>query len=109
MEIKPVFVTYEDEKIYNNISIWKIEKINIDSTLNELENNGKYKNVYLKIFYVELKLAIKNSNDVSEDEVHSVENNNLFIFVNKACSAFAYSNSKIKTQDQGKQYAWQCQ
>ena len=50
MEIKPVFVTYEDEKIYNNISIWKIEKINMDSTLNELENNGKYKNVYLKIF-----------------------------------------------------------
>ena len=79
MEIKPVFVTYEDEKIYSNISIWKIEKINMDSTLNELENNSKYKNVYLKIFYVELKLAIKNSNDVSEDEVHSVENNYLFL------------------------------
>ena len=59
MEIKPDFVTYEDEKIYNNISIWKIEKINMDSTLNELENNGKYKNVYLKNSYEELKLAIK--------------------------------------------------
>ena len=79
MEIKPVFVTYEDEKIHNNISIWKIEKINMDSTLNELENNGKYKNVYLKNFYEELKLAIKNSNDFSEDEVHSVENNYLFL------------------------------
>ena len=86
------------------MSLWKIEKINMDSTLNELENNGKCKNVYLKNSYEELKLAIKNSNDVSEGEVHSVENNN-FIFVNKACSAFAYSNSKIKTQDQGKQYA----
>ena len=59
MEIKPDFVTYEDEKIYNNISIWKIEKINMDSTLNELENNDKYKNVYLKNSYEELKLAIK--------------------------------------------------
>ena len=26
MEIKPVFVTYDDEKVYNNISKWKIEK-----------------------------------------------------------------------------------
>ena len=45
----------------------------MDSTLNELENNDKYKNVYQKHFYEELKLAIKNSNDVSENEVHSVE------------------------------------
>ena len=33
MEIKPVFVTYEDEKVYNDVSTWKIEKIrrNIDA------------------------------------------------------------------------------
>ena len=26
MEIKPVYVTYEDEKVYNDIMTWKIEK-----------------------------------------------------------------------------------
>ena len=33
MEIKPVFVTQEDEKVYNDVSTWKIEKIrrNIDA------------------------------------------------------------------------------
>ena len=76
MEIKPVFVTYEDEKVYNDISTWKIEKIrrNIDAVLNELEDNDEYRNVYLRMksankqklinFYEELKLAIKNGNAV---------------------------------------------
>ena len=85
MEIKPVFVTYEDEKVYNDISTWKIEKIrrNIDAVLNELEDNDEYRNVYLRMksankqklinFYEELKLTIKNSNAVSENEDHLVE------------------------------------
>ena len=30
MEIKPVFVNYEDEKVCNDISTWKIEKIRSD-------------------------------------------------------------------------------
>ena len=30
MEIKPVFVNNEDEKVYNDISTWKIEKIRSD-------------------------------------------------------------------------------
>ena len=51
--------------------------------VNELEDNDKYRNVYLRMksankqklinFYEELKLAIKNSNAVSENEVHLVE------------------------------------
>ena len=33
MEIKPIFVTYEDDKVYNDLSTWKIEKIrrNVDA------------------------------------------------------------------------------
>ena len=85
MEIKPIFVTYEEEKVYNNTSTWKIEKLrrNIDAALNELENNDKYRNIYLRMksankqklinFYEELKLTIKNSNAVSENEDHLVE------------------------------------
>ena len=44
MEIKPVFVTKEDEKVHNDISTWKTVKIrrNIDTMLNELEDNDKY-------------------------------------------------------------------
>ena len=30
MEIKPVFVNDEDEKVYNDTSTWKIEKIRSD-------------------------------------------------------------------------------
>ena len=29
MEIKPVFVTYKDEKVYNDFSTWKMEKTRI--------------------------------------------------------------------------------
>ena len=73
MEIKPVFVTDDDGKVYNNISKWKIEKIrrNIDTALNKLENNDEYRNVYIRKknaykqkllnFYEELKLAIKKA------------------------------------------------
>ena len=51
--------------------------------LNKLENSDKYRNVYLRMksatksklvnFYEELKLTIKNSNAVGENEVHVVE------------------------------------
>ena len=44
MEIKPVSVTKEDEKVHNDISTWRIVKIrrNIDTVLNELEDNDEY-------------------------------------------------------------------
>ena len=44
IEIKPFFVTYEDEKFYNDISTWKIEKIRRnDAALNELKDNDEYR------------------------------------------------------------------
>ena len=56
---------------------------NVDAVLNKLENSDKYRNVYLRMksatksklvnFYEELKLTIKNSNAVGENEVHVVE------------------------------------
>ena len=54
-------------------------KKNIDAALNELENNNEYRNVYLRmksankqklINFYELKLAIKNINAVSGNEVN---------------------------------------
>ena len=43
-EIKAVFVTYEDEKVYNEIITWKIEKIRRnDVVLKELKDNDEYR------------------------------------------------------------------
>ena len=49
IEIKPVFVTYEDEKVYNDINNTKKYEEYIDAVLNELDNNEKYGNVYLRM------------------------------------------------------------